>query len=349
MGRRRTLGSAAAVVVALVVGGTAVAVVRRGPSDHASKRPAQEAMVAVARGDLEQSQTVTGELGYGTPVPVTGHGSGIITWLPSVGVAVRRGQQLYRVNDRPIALFYGDLPLFRPLAASGGADGKEPTGNDVDLVAQNLVALGFYSGSTHGAEFGPALADAVKAWQKSEGLDATGTLAADDVAVTPGPVQVSAVSAHLGDPAASEVLAVASTTKVVTLDAPVSLGQSLHPRQVVPVVLADGTRISTKVVRIGAATTPGDGSAPSLPVVVRPTAARALTHEPLGSVTATIVTASRHDVLHVPIAALLALAGGGYALEEAGHRLTPVRIGMVADDEVEVTGIAAGAEVVVAQ
>jgi hypothetical protein len=60
-------------------------------------------------------------------------------------------------------------------------------------------------------------------------------------------------------------------------------------------------------------------------------------------------------VLAVPVAALLALAGGGYGLEvvePSGHHvLVPVRTGVVAGGEVEVNGagIAAGARVVVAQ
>jgi secreted protein with Ig-like and vWFA domain len=64
---------------------------------------------------------------------------------------------------------------------------------------------------------------------------------------------------------------------------------------------------------------------------------------------------SVQHVLAVPVAALLALAGGGYGLEviePSGHHvLVPVRTGVFAGGEVEVNGggIAAGARVAVAQ
>jgi hypothetical protein len=64
---------------------------------------------------------------------------------------------------------------------------------------------------------------------------------------------------------------------------------------------------------------------------------------------------SAHDVLAVPIAALLALAGGGYGLEvvEPGgvHRLAGVTTGVFTGSQVQVSGagIDAGAKVVVAQ
>jgi hypothetical protein len=61
------------------------------------------------------------------------------------------------------------------------------------------------------------------------------------------------------------------------------------------------------------------------------------------------------DVLAVPVTALLALAGGGYALEvpqdDGTARLIPVEPGLYADGYVEVSGegISEGTEVVVAE
>ena len=68
-----------------------------------------------------------------------------------------------------------------------------------------------------------------------------------------------------------------------------------------------------------------------------------------------ITTASVRNALVVPVNALLALAGGGYAVElaEAGgtHRLVGVEVGLFDDAEglVQVTGagLAAGQRVVV--
>ncbi|MCD4536521.1 peptidoglycan-binding protein [Nocardioides sp. cx-169] len=336
------------VVLALVGGGSALAVGNTG-TDHVAPEKSAVATVAVTRGTVRQSQDVTGEVGFGAPVTVTGRGKGIITWLPSAGATVKRGGQVYRVNDRPISLLFGKLPLYRALTTTAGTDGQPPTGNDVDLVAANLAALGYYEGTTTDAIFGSSLGAAVKAWQADLGVDETGTLSPAHVVVAAGAVRVDSVSAHLGDDAATSVLEVTSLDKVITLAAPTSLGASLHPGIVVPVALTDGTRIKTRVVRLGAATTPTDGSPPSVAVVVRAVKAKAMEAAGLGTVTATIVTASRKDVLHVPLAALLALSGGGYALEHVDHTLVPVTIGMVADGEVEVSGVAEGTRVVVAR
>jgi hypothetical protein len=64
---------------------------------------------------------------------------------------------------------------------------------------------------------------------------------------------------------------------------------------------------------------------------------------------------SVRGVLAVPVSALLALAGGGYAVEVAGrsgtHHLTGVTTGAFAGGRVQISGpgIAAGVKVVVAQ
>jgi multidrug efflux pump subunit AcrA (membrane-fusion protein) len=66
-----------------------------------------------------------------------------------------------------------------------------------------------------------------------------------------------------------------------------------------------------------------------------------------------ITTARVRDALIVPINALLALAGGGYAVETVNaqgvHHLVPVNTGLFddADGLVQVTGVTPGEKVVV--
>ena len=73
------------------------------------------------------------------------------------------------------------------------------------------------------------------------------------------------------------------------------------------------------------------------------------------AVQVSLTVQSVHHVLAVPIAALLALAGGGYGLEIVGpsgqHRLVGVSTGVFAGGDVEVSGsgLVAGTHVVVAQ
>ena len=68
------------------------------------------------------------------------------------------------------------------------------------------------------------------------------------------------------------------------------------------------------------------------------------------AVSVDFVASQRKNVLTVPVAALLALAEGGYGLERVeagGTRIVAVRTGLFADGRVEVsgTGLAAGQKV----
>jgi len=367
----------------VVVGavGTGLTVGRGHGSDARAAAPAGTS-VAVARGAIAQAQSLPGTLGYGAATTVSGHGTGTVTWLPSSETVVGRGHQLYRVDDRPVVLLYGDLPLYRTLTDhpqppggdpaddsangpgdAGSSDGAGKTGappsappavpllrgSDVDLLARNLAALGFYDGATAGTTYGWSLAHAVEEWQESLGEQPSGVVEPGDVVVAPGRVRVDGVSAHLGDDAQEPVLTVTSTTKVVTLQASAEVAASVKIGRRIGVRLPDGTTTATRITSIGTATAGDDGGPPSTPITVVPLHPKALAKVALGPVTARLVTASVKDALHVPVAALLALSGGGYAVQRTDGTLVPVTIGMVADGEVQVSGVAAGTEVVIAR
>ena len=371
MNRRVWLATLVAVVT--VIGGTAWAawaVADRGP-DGAKKRTAARPTVTVERGTIRQEQRLTGRVGNSVPRTITGSGDGIVTWLPSPGDTVARGEQLYRVDDQPVALFHGDLPLYRELAPpqapsrssdkkgqddSGDKDepddgGDEPSagplrGNDVDLVAANLAALGYYDGPTDGTVYSGALVAAVQRWQADHDGLRTGVLGPDTVAVSRGTLRVAGVTATVGSPATADVMSVTSTRSVVTLDVPQGVDVAVGRR--VEVTLADGTTVRTRVTAVGSPVQdPQSGAPASVPITVR--ASRKADLGPAAPVTGVLVIAARRDVLHVPVGALLALAGGGYALERPGGELVPVTLGLVADGDVEVTGIEQGAKVVVAR
>ncbi|BCJ50731.1 peptidoglycan-binding protein [Actinoplanes sp. NBRC 14428] len=141
--RRRRLLSA--LVVVLVIAAAAGGVVwLRGTGDAATKPadgPIEVQSVALTRQDMSASDSLQGTLGYGTAQPLTGTGGGTVTWLPKPGSFIRRGEQLLRVDDRPVPLFYGSMPLFRTLAT------RNMTGRDVRIVAKNLRALGYSIGN----------------------------------------------------------------------------------------------------------------------------------------------------------------------------------------------------------
>jgi hypothetical protein len=56
------------------------------------------------------------------------------------------------------------------------------------------------------------------------------------------------------------------------------------------------------------------------------------------AITVTVTTADREAVLAVPVQALLALASGGYALQQPDGTLIPVEVGAIVNDQAEVSG-----------
>jgi hypothetical protein len=103
------------------------------------------------------------------------------------------------------------------------------------------------------------------------------------------------------------------------------------------------------------ATAASAGASPTVPVVVIPSNPDATGSLDQAPVQVSIITATAKNVFVVPVNALLALAGGGYALETVSargvHRLVPVELGLFDDAAglVQVSGkdVHAGQRVVV--
>lgn len=142
--RRRWVLALAAFAVAAAGVGVAGWAADDSGADTEVKKTTKVRTVAVARTDLSNEMELTGILGYGTPRSVRGTASGNVTWLPAVGAKVVRNAQLYRVDDRPVLVFYGNTPLFRRL------DTRGLVGRDIKVVVDNLRALGYDIGSQPG-------------------------------------------------------------------------------------------------------------------------------------------------------------------------------------------------------
>ncbi len=370
----------------------------------------------VTRTRLSTTQSLTGTLGYGSAQSLTGRKSGTVTWLPASGAQVARGEPMYKVDNGPVALFYGSTPLYRTLNAVG------MVGPDVRMIVQNLTALGYDTGyqppagtvvtqeaatspssaaaplsisarqaaptqsppqspiqspsqtpaqsptrsptqapaqspapTTPAAPRTPvtatvrpgdavlttALRAAITRWQKTVGLPATGVLGVGDVLVEPGPVKILALQAQLGGDGAGPLMTVASTAKtvVVTVDATdvVTVRQSAH----VTITLPDGTKTRGTIIAIGTSVQSGTASSDGQPqqtVTVAPADAAAVASLTSAQVQVSFVGQTVAGVLAVPVTALLALSGGGYALQLPGGRLIPVTTGMFAQGLVQVTG-----------
>jgi len=278
----------------------------------------------------------------------------VYTALPAVGRIVRRGGGLYAIDGSPTVLLYGAEPASRAFAP-----GMSPGGDVAELNA-NLYALGY--GRPVGDAFTSATAGAIRALQAARGIPVTGRLLVGSVVFEPGPVRVTSVTPTLGAAVqAGPVLGVTSTRRVVTIALDASQQTSVKVGDPVTITLPDNSTTPGRVTFVGTvATMPSNdqGNGPSTPTIEvdvapdRPGATGRLDQAP---VDVSITTGTVRDALVVPVNALLALAGGGYALEEVGaggaHRLVGVEVGLFDDAEglvqVSGAGLAAGQRVVV--
>lgn len=295
----------------------------------------------VKKGDLTDSEVFAGSLGYGTPTGVPGAASGTLTWLPEPGQVISRDGFLYAVDERAVRSMYGTVPLWRDLE-------RGISGTDVRQLNENLAALGYDVAQDD--VIGPRTQRAVEQWQRARGHDVTGVLTADDVAFVDGPVRVASVVGQLGQPASGDVLQVTSTERIVTA----TVSQRDAER------LAVGTEVDVRVNGIGDAMTgevtdvrpaTGDDAATKVDVSVSFDAGdRQL--PAAGSARIEAEGPRAQDVLSVPVAALVAVDGGRYAVDVVRRDGTTKRVrvvpGLTASGRVAVTGdVAAGDRVVV--
>jgi hypothetical protein len=276
------------------------------------------------------------------------------TMLPSVGQYVKRGQPLYAVDGKPVLLLYGSVTAWRAFVA-----GMSP-GPDVAELNANLRALGY--GNPWGDTFSSATGAAIMSLQRAHGLAQTGQLLLGAVIFKRGAVRVTSVQPTLGgavQPGA--VLNVSSTARQVTVALDASQQASLKVGDKATITLPNTDTTPGVVSAVGTvATTPagdssGQSQTPTVEVDITPTDPAATGRLDQAPVQVSITTASVKDALVVPVNALLALAGGGYAVETvdgAGvHKLVAVGIGLFDDSqglvEVTDTSLRAGQRVVV--
>ncbi|MFC5941575.1 peptidoglycan-binding domain-containing protein [Micromonospora harpali] len=340
--QRWLLGSVAAVAV-LGTGGVTAYTRLQGVSAESTQQAMPRRTVTVARTDLVERILVDGTVGYGPSSPVTGRRAGTITWLPSPGALVRRGERLYAVDAEPVPLLVGNTPMYRDLGAGVSS------GPDVLVLERNLDALGYDVGTVDG-RFRSGTRQALKEWQRELGLPETGRLAPGDVVVLPGEVRVDKVTGQLGGSAQGEVLDVTGVGRLVTAGLAEAQRRFARPDAKVRLDLADGrsTTGTVRSVAVGA----GEDDRSTLTVTIDFTDSALATRVDTGPVTVRFDGASRAGALALPIEALVALREGGYGIEaaEGEQRYHAVDLGLFADGMVEVSGdgVAEGLTVVVA-
>src|SRR5207249_4374403 len=186
----------------------------------------------------------------------------------------------------------------------------------------NLVALGYDPGHAIRVDgrFDVATRAAVERLQRKLGLDPTGALELGQVVFQAGTRRVGKVSATLGAPIAAggEVLKTTSARRKVTIELDPDKQSYVRAGEKVQVELPNGSLVDGTVSEVGKvaeAETNADGSEgdPKIEVSISlPGQGTALDQAP---VTVKLATDVRKNVLAVPVTALTAVSGGGYALE----------------------------------
>lgn len=348
-GRRARWFIIAAVVVVVLGTGSIVVLTRVSAGASTDQGPPPAASTAdIQTSTLTEEEAADGALGYGPETVVTGRKQGTITALPQVGSKIDRGKKVYDVDAKPVPLFYGTLPFYRDL--SDGVD----KGPDVKQLEENLKALGFGGFGAPDEKFTAATAAALKKWQKSLGLEQTGTFGQGDVVLAPGPIRISATTAQAGSPAGSEVLKYTGTDKVVTAKLDPKKQSLAQVGSKVGLDISGGKPTEGTITKIGTSADkdPNNPNAkPQIEVVIKlddQAAAGPLDSTP---VSVHFTKGKRENVLAVPVGSLLALAEGGYAVEvdEGGkRRLVAVETGLFSGGKVEIRGegLRAGMKVV---
>ena len=305
----------------------------------------------IVRTNVIERQQVAGTLDYaGSFAVATGPTAGVVTWLPAAGAIVRRGQPLFELNRMPVPLLYGSRPAFRDFAL-GMSDGP-----DVGELKQNLGRLGFTGGGalTLGDSFDLATLAAIEQLQRSLGLQPTGVLPLGSVAFLPGAIRVSASTAALGAAvqAGASILTATATKPAVLVPLDPGTVSQLKVGDHVIVTMPDSSLVPGRVATIGRVATAssssgqngGQGSStPTIPVTISLLNLQTSGGLDQAPVQVAITTQEDRGVLAVPISALLAQPGGGYAIQIRNGqttRLASVTTGLFDDvaGRVEIRG-----------
>lgn len=315
-------------------------------TDGAPATTGPEATATVEVGTISATESWDGTLGRGTPFTVKSSAAGTVTRLADPGTAVRGGDVLFRVDEQPVILLSGAVPMYRDL-------GPGDAGADVEQFETNLAALG-YLGFTVDDQYTSSTGDAVRAWQGAVGATATGMVGRGAVIFAPEGGRVATLRSGVGDVVApgTAVLDIAGTDQVVGLQVDVDDLDRFDVGTGVTVRLPGGDEVTGRVsaaMVVGAGPVSPEGNSggggmttePEPVVEVEIALDGNAPDQFVGAPVDVVVPVDeRTDVLVVPVNALLALAEGGYALEvvadDGTTSIVPVETGLFGDGKVEV-------------
>jgi len=328
----------------------------QGLAQASAKVASDRQQVASARTSFASAESSLAQ--QGSSLTVYGQSS-TYTELPAIGQIISRGGTLFAVGGEPVALMYGSAAAWRAFSA-----GMSP-GRDVAELNANLRALGYHAPS--GDAFTAATSSAIDAFQAARGLAVSGKLLLGSVVFESGRVRVTSVTPTLGATVQpGPVLGITSTARQVTIALDAAQQSDVRVGDSVVITLPDNSTTPGRVSYVGTvATVPSNNSggggggggsgSPTIEVDVTPTDPAATGHLDQAPVNVSITTGSVQNALVVPVNALLALANGGYAVEEVGaggvHQLVAVQTGLFDDQDglvqVSGSGLAVGQRVLV--
>jgi hypothetical protein len=294
----------------------------------------------VQKGKLSAAVSQDGILTYrarpdGSPFSAINHARGTYTELPEVGHKVDCGGVLYRVDDRPVLLLCGTVPVYRALHVGDA-------GRDVRELNRSL--------HLRGAAFTTKTQSALEALQRRRDVHVTGALALGDAVFLPTAVRIAKVAGELGGPAqtGAQVLTATSDTLYVQVNLDPSDQGQVKQGDRAQITLPGNPTVTGKVDGFGRiAESAGQGSnagGATIPTYISlgdPGKAGGLDRAPVG---VDITTDGVDSALSVPVTALVGKSGGGFAVEVVrdGERrdLVAVHVGLfdTAGGRVQVEG-----------
>jgi peptidoglycan hydrolase-like protein with peptidoglycan-binding domain len=345
--RTRALAAVAVLLVAAIVVVVLDPFAGAARSTNVRDNSYATGLVSVRRGPLSSQVTGVGTLGYsagpgGSPYGIVNQASGHLTALPTIGQVIAEGQVLYRVDNHPVVLLDGATPAYRSL--SQGDRGPDVRELNADLVALGLASRQQIDNSSD--YFSPATATALARLQARLGVEQTGTLPFGEAVFLPGPIRITDLTATLGTsaPLDTAIAHATSTRRQVQVNIDATEQSSLAAGDRVLITLPNYQDTAGVVTQVGTVANGSGSTSPTIPVTIsllNPRSAGSLDQAP---VRVQITSAGVSNALIVPVTALLAQNGGGYAVEtvdaHAIHHLVPVTLGLFddADGLVQVSG-----------
>lgn len=349
--RRKLIVSSIAVAATLALGGGgAVAWQMLSPAPKPQTRVEAPNTVAASSGPLTWSIKTTGTVTFANLREFPASLGGVLTELPATGTVLSSGDVLYRVDDKPVFYFGGKLPAWRDFKA--GMD----DGPDVKQLEQVLADLGYFGGWVD-ESFTDLTTQAIKAWQKDNGMKEDGVIPRGGIVFGEGGIRVGAPKAEIGASIApgAALFEASGAAAIVTAEIPISDRASVPVGTVATFALPSGESVTGKVTAVGDPTEKDDdrgGKKVVIPITITPDDPKKLAGQNALSVQVSFTHQAEGDVLQVPVTALLAAKNDTFTVEVYRKQkivTVPVETGRFASGMVEITGgeLAAGDLVVV--